>query len=752
MPPPGTEDKLGQEARNAANAVAQMAKTLGLTKPSITDFANSAGKVGKTIGQVTKLIETQVSQYQVLSKSGITFGGSLSKMVQMSTSAGLSIKEMTGLVASNSELLAGFGNTVDGGAQAFLGSMKQMNLANNQYGMQLRNIGLTHEEIGEAMMQTQRMAMMSGRQNAATDADIQQRTAEYAKDLDLLSKLTGKSNDALKKEQAALQRQGDFRAKTMGMEADMQKAMLNASSEADASGIGDLFKDMMIKGFPSGDQAQLAGMFSNSMGVMKQMKAAQDSGNTLEYNRLKGTLAAAAIKDKEANKELAMLGGTNSATAAVAEAYRKTSESMIGVQAQYSRGEITLSGLQKAIQDKRLAALKEQNKAGGDAKPGEVSDIDNAVLQSALRGQEAMIRAAAEVQKEVTEKVYTEFMGPMFQKLTNNIVGNERKFVQKTAGAIYSTIAGEFKDMGGDNNKDVDKGVIKDTQKNITAGLLNTQISLADKQQLAGLQTEITTLSGVTSRSADQTLALVGLLNKANELSQSNTPKIKQKTTIDPSSTITSPGIGQDGNIPHLKRGTPGLGDALGGFKAFANSTQDFGKQTLALLHGNELVMTKAQAAELDAGISALSSNAMTTFAHVMKAVYNPKGKTTSIETGQMLDRELAILGKSGPGMGQGNRQGAVNTLRSNTNSPAMLGGESDTMVQMKEAYTQSNTLLVEAIKQAMPADVFEKMNTAMERTASGIGSQLMEQKNMTKVTKNLGNMGNVFSRGGLNL
>ena len=56
------------------------------------------------------------------------------------------------------------------------------------------------------------------------------KTAEYAKDLDLLTKLTGKSADALKKEQAALQRQGDFRAKTMGMEADMQKAMLNVYS------------------------------------------------------------------------------------------------------------------------------------------------------------------------------------------------------------------------------------------------------------------------------------------------------------------------------------------------------------------------------------------------------------------------------------------------------------------------------------------------------------------------------------------
>ena len=244
-------------------------------------------------------------------------------------------------------------------------------------------------------------------------------------------------------------------------------------------------------------------------------------------------------------------------------------------------------------------------------------------------------------------------------------------------------------------------------------------------------------------------IKLVNALNAANKIAAPGSSIITPPQS-DRQKNPLETGYGQEGNLPKRNKGTPGLGDALGGFKAFANSTENFGKQTLALLHGNELVMTKAQAAELDAGISALSSNAMTTFAHVMKAVYNPKGKTTSIETGQMLDRELAMMG--GAGMDQGNRQGAVNTLRSNTNSPAMLGGESDTMVQMKEAYTQSNTLLVEAIKQAMPADVFEKMNTAMERTASGIGSQLMEQKNMTKVTKNLGNMGNVFSRGGLNL
>jgi C-terminal processing protease CtpA/Prc len=75
-----------------------------------------------------------------------------------------------------------------------------------------------------------------------------------------------------------------------------------------------------------------------------------------------------------------------------------------------------------------------------------------------------------------------------------------------------------------------------------------------------------------------------------------------------------------------------------------------------------------------------------------------------------------------------------------------------ESMKPMMEEIKTSMMAQAEAMKTALPADMFEKMSTAMERTASGIGSQLMEQKNMTKVTKNLGNMGNVFSRGGLNI
>ena len=738
-------DDAEKAAKTATDAALGMAKTLGLTKPSLTDFAKNIQFGGNAVGKIAKGIEDQVGQYQVLTKSGVHFGGSITQMMTASTSAGLSIKEMTGLVASNSEILAGFGDTVQGGATKFLSNLTQMNAANNQYGTQLRNIGLTHEEIGEAMMATQRMAMMSGQKAAASDAQIQARTAEYAKDLDLLSKLTGKSNDALKKEQAALQRQGDFRAKTMGMEVDMQKAMTNAASEADASGIGDLFKDMMIRGFPGKDQQQLAGMFSNSMGVMKQMKAAQDSGNTLEYNRLKGTLAAAAIKDKEANKELAMLGGTNAATAAVAEAYAKTSDSMIAVQAQYSRGEIKLSQLQGAIQDRRIKAAEEQANQGGNVeKGGGISkDAEKMVLQSALRGQEAMIRAAAKVQSDVTSRIYKEYMGPLFKNLTEKAMSPDFNLIDPIADKAMKGLDAAKKFATTGVAPDVDPAVVEDSKNRADAALIRGQ----NTDALTKLKGEIVTLSGETNRSAEQTRQLVEAINKVRELTPGSKTEIKSNKssgTADPQ----GPGVGKEGNLPKRNKGTPGLGDALGGFKTFAASTENFGKQTLALLHGNELVMTKAQAAELDAGIMALTSSAHSTFANVMKTIQQPSNMTKSqIEGG----REVAMLGNAGTEMSQANIQGAVNTLRS-PNTQASAGVNMESMKPMMEEIKTSMMAQAEAMKTALPADMFEKMSTAMERTASGIGSQLMEQKNMTKVTKNLGNMGNVFSRGGLNI
>ena len=110
------EEEVTKAGGKIVDAAAGMAKTLGLTKPALTDFAKNIQFGGNAVGKIAKGIEDQVGQYQVLTKSGVSFGGSITQMMTASTSAGLSIKEMTGLVASNSEILAGFGDSVQGGA------------------------------------------------------------------------------------------------------------------------------------------------------------------------------------------------------------------------------------------------------------------------------------------------------------------------------------------------------------------------------------------------------------------------------------------------------------------------------------------------------------------------------------------------------------------------------------------------------------------------------------------------------------
>lgn len=738
------EEDVNKAAKETTNAAIGMAKSLGLTKPSLTDFASNIKFAGGAAGAVAKEIEKQVSQYQVLTKSGVHFGGSLESMLTAATGAGLSIKEMTGLVASNSELLAGFGGTVEHGATLFLSNMKQLNSENNRFGTQLRNIGLTHEEIGEAMMMTQRMAMMSGKQNAASDALIQQRTAEYAKDLDLLSKLTGKSNDALKKEQAALQRQGDFRAKTMGMEANMQKAMMNAASEADASGIGDLFKDMMIRGFPSEDQAQLAGMFSNSMGIMKQMKAAQDAGRTEEYNALKSQLAAAAAKDRSANKELAILGGTNSATAAVAESYAKTSEAMIGVQAQYERGEITLSQMQGQFQEMRKKALAEQIKQGGFVdKGGAISeDPEQMVLQSALRGQEAMIRAATKVQADVTKQVYQEFMGPLFKDLTQRAMSPDFNLIDPVTDTIMKPLQAAKDYITTGEAPPVDPGVLEGVKTDIDAKL-RAGATQENTNELVKLKTEINTLSKVTSLSREQTINLINALNAANAIVNPSADRIP----VPPAKEEVNPlDVNTNQNLKKRMFGTPGMDQAMKGFTSFASLTENFGKGTLAILHGNELVMTQAQAKQLDAGIAAMkSAGGLGGAESASNVAMSMESMVRGYPTPEDLDRSRAISSNA-------NIQGAVNTMRS-PETQANAGPSIETSItQLREAMETFGTGNVEAIKAVLDPEVFKGMKDAMEQTASGIGSQLVEQKNMTKVTKNLGAMGNVFSRGGLNI
>jgi len=720
--PEGTEnvERLGEEARKAKDNLATFAAQLGLGKPSISGAVKSFGKLGASASTAAKFLENQVGQYQTLTKSGIHFGGSLEKMMQASTAAGLSIKEMTGLTAANSEMLAGFGGTVDTGAAMFLMNMKKMRTSGNQYGMELRNIGLTHEEIGEAMMLTARMEMMSGKKAGANQASLQERTAKYAKDLDLLSKLTGKSADALKKEQAALQRQGDYRAKMMGKDPVIAAELLAASSEAAAHGFDDLFKDMMIKGRASQETALKAGMSPKSMALMKKMYDAMESGSLEGIKSARANLTAAMIQDKMNNRQLAIQGNTTKATSVAASMYADSTEAAMKIQSEvaYKRSNNELGSLKETndfiaqrTKELKAKAKKEQDDqlALGKDKGGKTD-----VLTAVLRGQEDLITAAAGVQKDVTTRIYREAFGPMLKELGSYISSNVP--VQKGARIATDVALGTLgpKTIPGSATTDQIKSIIDTLNIKVNSGdgaasesllairdLLNDDNTIKDPS-LKG-QTELTT-------------ALNRATSQANQLAM---PRIKGNTKVNP-----------DDNF-NYNNGTPGISNAMKGLTSFASATLDFGKKTAVNLHGNELVMTQAQAKQLDEGIAKIRS--------VLPSSNNSK-------TGSALPTEQSSSGASnGSASRQGNISNINNASQDDRNNASQGGAN---MAEAQEEMKKMFSKMLEIQDKGPSSEIFEDMASNMKMAASGIGSQLLEQKNLAKVTKNLGSLGNAFSRG----
>lgn len=762
--------------KGLTGTVSGLATTFMLTKPSITSVANNFGSFGKKVGAITGVLEAQTAQYQSLTKSGVHFNGNLAQLTLSSTAAGLSVKEMAKLVGSNSEALAGFGSSAEDGLQQFLKNLTVMRTDGNKYGMQLRNLGMTHEEIGEAMIEVQRMDMMSGRKRGAGDATIQEATAKYAKDLDLLAKLTGKNADELKKSQAAMARQGDFKAMQLGMSQDMSNAIMMAGSQADSSGYGDLFKDMMIRGFPSKDQAALAGTMGNTMRVMTQMHAATKAGDHKKLEALKKDLIVAGMMDKMKNKELAQLGGTTKVTAALADVMAKTSDFEMAMMAKLSakKGQVTSAQYAQAEAEVKAAIAKtkqEQADQGGEATKTTPVPKDRAVLDGVLRGQEAMIDGAVKTQKLITEKLYNEALGPMMQTIKSD--SKLMSTATKEAAAGLSAIA-KLLPTGTSvaDGQDATPAAGSDIIAKLTQFQTKTDTSSGDSAEASRLKTEIT--------SAGDDEARLVFIRLANKLLNIPTPTVGPTTNPQP-----VPGV-----VNSHARGTPGIDNAVSGLTSFASITKDFGKESLALLHGNELVMTKAQAEQLDLGILALSKNMSGALAQMGTALsdnstqkrnfptfdlanmgssdstqkrnFPTQDEARALEIKESLKNKpmgelnkLANMGSSS-GFAEMNssrpegamRQGAINTIRSKDTSP-VSNDTSELEAMFKQMITGELIPSLATMTASLPSS--EVFGSLLETSKQQLGStmqQLSKLDSGNKLTKRLSKAGNAFGGG----
>lgn len=199
------DGKQGMEAMNGAvDAITSTAQIFinllpigRIAKAGLTLLSAAFGSAAKTINQQSDQL---FKSYQDLSQAGAAAAGGMTDVFQNMQKFGYGLAEldkMTAIIKENSAALASFGGTAASGTQAFANAAEQIQRTN--LGRELQYLGKMPDDINRGMAMFIKQQQQSGMTNSQINQNLAQRSAEYIKNLDLLSKLTG--DDAAKLQQ-----------------------------------------------------------------------------------------------------------------------------------------------------------------------------------------------------------------------------------------------------------------------------------------------------------------------------------------------------------------------------------------------------------------------------------------------------------------------------------------------------------------------------------------------------------------------
>lgn len=258
--------KLGAGAKDSTVALAKLVKTIGSGQGSIAQSISALGQVTSNIpviGEYTKMIadagagafelaESGVESWRSLSSAGAGFNNSILEMQNTAARSRLTLDQFANIVQQNSDNFAAMGGTVTRGADLFAKTSSQM--FEGPFGQQLLAMGYSFEEINEMLADNMAVNRRKNMEDEAVRQKVVANTTLLATEMDKVAKLTGQDRKEMEKEMQARMRKGQVEAKIRQLEMSGNKEaadkMRLALTEASKAGPGALaaVEDMFTKG------------------------------------------------------------------------------------------------------------------------------------------------------------------------------------------------------------------------------------------------------------------------------------------------------------------------------------------------------------------------------------------------------------------------------------------------------------------------------------------------------------------------
>ncbi len=683
------------------------------TNPQLSDLTSGLG----ALNSVVKYLEGGLGTLQGFSRFGVDFGMSIGKMNESAAGARLKLDEMASLISSNTDFLLTFGDGLVGvsdGASRFLDMQRKFFFTlegqSTETSLQLQRLGLTTKDINESFLQYDAIENYRRKGQQQTEEERNASAMEFTKNLDKLSKLTGKQTQQLQKEIEAKMRQGDVAAYLTELDTKSRKSFLEGSQLFKTMGpaMQQLFEDMVIRKFPGKDVAPLVAMMPKTVKAFEEYERVLKNGTDAEREAaLAAALSTAAAEQQSTTmRELAKLGGRVDSN--ITELYSRV----------FGEGAFGLAEAIRQVQDQFKAEGKNVDLAGAefldrvkkkqeeimkgpktiDPKTGkEVEDEGRSAVEALLKLQGIASGMALEAQKQISGLYST--LGKSADDFANYLRTqlNVKNEVDNILSTVRSTLG-----IGGSDMAAV--------VANSSAAVRNA-IQANNPELAAEINKLVTQIK--ESPESERTKLIEDLASKIKEAMSLTWENVNVNAT----GTVVVNGPVNERSIPPDRRGTQNdPGRETGSLGKTGRLFENFGKQSNMLLHGIESVQTPEQTASImrNSALGALQAVSdifnVGTLSNDVASNVTPIMETLAANNVQTLN-------------------GMLNTMQ-NT-SRQMVSNASATGMDMSEL-TQSFRSAMSEIKKPIE-DVASSIKGPMEQLAQTAGQQLEIQQKQLK-------------------
>jgi len=279
--------KMGQQVQKAIDFIGGSLSSISGMGDSITSATDTLGNiplVGDAIkgvyGPVAGAVETLQTQFQAAASVGANFGGNIAEFSKAAGGAGMTMEQFAGVVQKNSQGLMFLGGTTADGAKRLADLGKQ--IRKSQVGDELARLGFSTVDINNGLAEYSGRLARSGRAEQLSNRQLINLTGQYMKNLDAVSKLTGKSKEALQAEQDARMADAQYRIMRSKLDPKQQAEMdklMDSIPKAHQVGI----KEILATGTATSDEGVKAMAFlRESGGAAQEIFKKIQSGQGLE--------------------------------------------------------------------------------------------------------------------------------------------------------------------------------------------------------------------------------------------------------------------------------------------------------------------------------------------------------------------------------------------------------------------------------------------------------------------------------------